>query len=478
MPKDVPPPIQRTFDRLQSQEDGYLQLKEINDRFYVYLATSEWDSDAQRSRKKTTYRGAISPDGVYTPKQLGEGIQETTRQVFEYGNGKLAYEFLEELEDPLAELTPHAEGLLVMAIIRAIDPQPLKRHPSRWEQLALSRDRSVTVNPKHLSSVLKATGQGVRWWYDLFELLIDEDDLLLYDLTTVFSRSENNKLVEKGYNKDWATTPQIGVVLAFSRETNLPAGVDVYWGSMKDITTIKDFLDRLPTTEIGFILDRGFWSEPLLRDLREEGMSYLAPLKRNLNLFDPRWVQWREPFRYRDRPVEWGRRQSEHGPIYYFRDPELEGEHKSALLGRVEDGRLTREEYEEKKDKAGIIAFVSDLDRPGEEIFDLYKGRQDVEVAFDAMKNTLEADKTHLQSAEAVRGYFFVTMLALRVYFKILSRLREREVTDRLSVKDVLYELSKVELIVDENSGDESLAQVPKRAREITALFPEALPRG
>lgn len=50
--------------------------------------------------------------------------------------------------------------------------------------------------------------------------------------------------------------------------------------------------------------------------------------------------------------------------------------------------------------------------------------------------------------------------------------------TDRLSVTDVLFELSKVELIVDEKSGDESLAQAPKRTREITALFLEALLRG
>jgi transposase len=44
----------------------------------------------------------------------------------------------------------------------------------------------------------------------------------------------------------------------------------------------------------------------------------------------------------------------------------------------------------------------------------LFKGKEDVELAFGALKN-LDADKTYLQTDEG--GHFFVTFLALRVYF-------------------------------------------------------------
>lgn len=47
--------------------------------------------------------------------------------------------------------------------------------------------------------------------------------------------------------------------------------------------------------------------------------------------------------------------------------------------------------------------MVSDLDRDGQVIFDRYTGRQDVEVAFDAMKNHLDADTTYLLDNDAVR---------------------------------------------------------------------------
>ena len=78
----------------------------------------------------------------------------------------------------------------------------------------------------------------------------------------------------------------------------------------------------------------------------------------------------------------------------------------------------------------------------------------DVEKAFDAMKNVLEADKTNLQTPESVRGYFFVTFLALRVYFGILKRLREKKLTTKISVEEVLFELSKVVRIVESNGRE------------------------
>lgn len=146
-----------------------------------------------------------------------------------------------------------------------------------------------------------------------------------------------------------------------------------------------------------------------------------------------------------------------------------------ALLRRVEQEMMSAKEFEERKKVAGVIGLLSNLGREGKEIFDLYKGREDVELAFDAMKNHLDVDKTYMQTDEAVRGYFFVTLLALRVYFNVLRRLREKELTNKVSVEEVFFELSKVQKIVE--PGREYFARIPKRARRIMEVFPE-LPMG
>jgi len=72
---------------------------------------------------------------------------------------------------------------------------------------------------------------------------------------------------------------------------------------------------------------------------------------------------------------------------------------------------------------------------------------------------------------------FFITFLALRVYFSILKRLREKDLTSKISVEEVLFELSKVMLIREKN-GREYFAKIPKRAHRMISLFPEALHMG
>ena len=434
------------------------------------------DKERGKVRKITEYMGSIDHEGVFTRKKARSRVQESKREVFEYGNGALAYHMIKDLEDILAN-TPFCNELLAFAIIKAIDPMPLRLCASRWEKLYLSKLIDVSLTPKHLSSVLSSIGEDIHTWYDLFSKLVTKEDLLLYDLTAIFSHSKNLKLAERGYNADHEYIDQIGVIMAFSSITKLPVGVDVFYGSMRDITTVRDFIARFPRRDIGFIFDRGFSSYGLLDDLRGDGIHYIVPLKKNSTLIDLRWMRWKEPFLYRDRPIRWSTKKTGHGTLYAFEDPLLKGEEEQALLRKVEANILTMGEFEQKRRLAGVICLISDMDKEGIEMFDLYKGREDVEQAFDAMKNELESDKTYLRSEEAVRGYFMATFPAMRIYFKILKRLKEKGLSNKISVEEVLFELSKVTKIV-EKSGREYFAKIPKRAKRMCSLFPEALPMG
>jgi len=475
MTVDPPTPVKRAFEQLDEEREGYHQLQEQDGRWYVYHATSVWDKEEKKPKKVSEYLGRIMPDGTFEPKTPQLDVPVTDREVFEYANGQLADHVLQDVDRSLREYSPYSDELIAMAIIRAIDPQPLRLHASRWEKLYLSEQRDVRLDQDHLSSVLHHTGEGKGWWHAFFDELMEADDLLLYDLTTVFSWSEQIKRVEKGYNADKLYRDQLGVILAFSTETDLPTGIDVHWGSMKDVTTFREFLEMMDPEEVGFIVDRGLFSEDLIRGFAEEGISYVVPLKKNSRFGDPRWVQWRPAFEYQDRYIRWGKRHYDIGTVYLFEDPEVRGEQEKALMRREAQGSLSRERFEEKRERAGIVAMLTDLDRPGPEIYELYKGRHEVELAFDAMKNHLDADKTHLQSDEAVRGYFFVTLLSLRVYFAVLKRLREHGLNGEVSVEEVFWEFRKVERI--KKPGDkEAFAQIPKSARELVDVFPEAIP--
>jgi hypothetical protein len=472
---DPPGPVQDKFEQLQEQKDSYLQLRNISGGWYVQRSTSVWDKEEKKPKKVTTHLGTITDDGEFVPKTPQKSIPESDREIFEYANGQLAYALIEDVHDSLAEFTPYADELVAMAIVQAIDPKPLRLHADRWKKLYLSQQHDVRMGRNHLSDVLKQVGTGKGWWHDFFETLHD-DEFLLYDLSTVFTYSKSIKRAERGYNPEQKHLPQLGTILAFSTETNLPTGVDVFWGSMRDISTFKEFLALLEPSEMGFIVDRGLFSQELIEQFRERGINYVVPLRKNSSLIDLRWLHWQEPFLYRDRGIRWARRHTDLGTVYLFDDPLVRGEQEKTLLRRQAKGEITEAEYEQEKKQAGIIPLLSDLDEPGDVVYDLYKGRHDVELAFDAMKNHLDADKTHLQSDEAVRGYFFMTFLALRIYFGVLNRLREEDLTDEISVEEAFYQLSKVERVLGPGEKD-SFGKIPKQARDVTDHFSDHLPR-
>ena len=128
------------------------------------------------------------------------------------------------------------------------------------------------------------------------------------------------------------------------------------------------------------------------------------------------------------------------------------------------------DEYRKESYRAGVIGIMSNIDAEPRSIYEQYKEREEIEQAFDFMKNDLEADKTYLGRDDAVRGYFVVVFLAMRLYFKILKRLRERALVGKVSVKEVLYALSKMRMIV-EASGNEYLCALPKKTEQILEIF-------
>jgi transposase len=130
--------------------------------------------------------------------------------------------------------------------------------------------------------------------------------------------------------------------------------------------------------------------------------------------------------------------------------------------------KLLREKHGLKIDESrlGKISILTNLDWDGERLYGLYKEKEAVELAFDAMKNELENDKCYLGNSDAVRGYFFVSFLSLYLYFRVLERIRAAGLTSELSVEELLFLLSKV-YIVKYNDGKERLTEIPGKVEKL-----------
>lgn len=104
-----------------------------------------------------------------------------------------------------------------------------------------------------------------------------------------------------------------------------------------------------------------------------------------------------------------------------------------------------------------------------------YKSREKVEQLFYTMKDVLESEKSYLRSNEKMKGFFVIVFLALRMRFKIPSVLKDHNPLGKISVNEIIFELSKMERIV-EKSGAEYFAEVTKKVEKIANLFHDMMP--
>lgn len=464
-------PILETYQKLQNTEK-HIQLREIKGHYYVYRTHSRWDKQRKKPVKTTELLGAITPDGEYKPKRPKTRL--STTKIYQYGNAQLLLSLSEDLRNATTDM-PHKDELLALSIIRAIDPGPIRLAHMVWEDTYTSTHLPVNLSPRNVTDTLSTIGNMVQETYGLFAKLSPDAGMLFYDLTSVLSYSKRLSLAERGYNPGWEQVGQVKVAMAFSTTTWLPVAVDVFYGSLKETKILRYFVERLPGVDLGFVMDRGFKSYELLLDLKKQHIHYIAALMKNSKLL-PSQAKMVGAFEYGERMIAFcKKRRMPFGFMYLFEDTRLREAEEQFLLGKVNRGKLSMEEYRLRRRMAGVFGIVSDLDVEPRLVYMQYKQREEIEQAFDFMKNDLEADRSYLGRDEVVRGYFVVVFLAMRLYFKILRRLRERDLVGKVSVKEVLYTLSKMRMIV-EASGREYLCALPKRTEQILEVFSDHIP--
>lgn len=302
-------------------------------------------------------------------------------------------------------------------------------------------------------------------------------NVFFYDLSSIFSRSVNLNLAEKGYNKEHQFLDQINFALLFSQENKTPVMLKSIPGSIRDIKSLQSFMNEFPLKECILVLDRGFQSAITEEDLVSVSASFVQPLRRNSKLIDYS-LEPQVLFAYRDRGIKCASKElligGKKATLFLYEDVLLRGEEHSNLIKL----KLAHDDQIEIDERSlGKIAILTNLDWSGEKVYFLYKEREDVELAFDAMKNELENDKAYLGNDDAVRGYFFVSFVSLYLYFRVLERIRAADMVGEISVDELLFKLSTVYLI-KYRSGKERLSEVPSKVQKLmTKLCLNLLPK-
>lgn len=442
-----------------------ISIQKRGDSYLAYRISSKWDPKKKRSQKITEeYLGVVTPNGIYKPRKMG-----FPKGDYDYGNVALLWQLAQKsgLTGFLQEYFPYEwKEILSFSILRLIQPLPLKSIHVLYEKTYLIRYfDDLSLSAKRLSTLLHKIGSNYKSRNKLMCKLTQEGKYILVDLTALLSYSTKISLLEKGTNKDHLFIPQMNLLLLFSSDFKLPTYARILPGSIKDVSTVKNIVELTGLKNFVLIGDRGFYSAGNVKILSREQISYLLPLKRNLKLIPKKLPsKFDAVFLYHERPIKGWKKSRYNKWIYTFEDNRMAKEEDQTFLKLIEQGKRTQDEYLKKRIHFGKIYFLSDVDSDLKTIYYLYKDRQQIEYAFNVFKNLLDGDKMHLQDDKKVEGYVFVNFLSLYLYYLLLNKLKEAELSKKYSVNDILLHFSKVK--VYEFNETEVKSEVPKKVRE------------
>ncbi|WP_048189115.1 hypothetical protein [Methanocella conradii] len=97
----------------------------------------------------------------------------------------------------------------------------MKNVRREWTHLYNIRGLSPDLSPSKLGRLLSFIGENRRMQESVFKALANGSELV-YDLSTVYTRSENISIAEKGYNKEHLYFPQLNIALFCSVDRGMP----------------------------------------------------------------------------------------------------------------------------------------------------------------------------------------------------------------------------------------------------------------
>lgn len=429
-----------------------VEVKVRNKNFYLYEYRNIWDKNKNAPSKTTWYIGSL--------------IEPQNRMsIREYGNVKLIYDLIEKnLLDLLQEFYPDDwKYILIFSMNRTIYPSPLKRLPSWFEKTALSDLVSIEkITTKRIVKTLTNIGNNIGIQRKFMSHLINENELLMYDGSVIYSYSKYNKLLETGYNKERLLLPKANITLLFSKHRNLPVYLKLFFGSVHEIKTVNEIVEELEDKKIIFVCDKGFYKNKFFEELMVSKIKFINPLPRDDKRIDYS-VSLPGLMEYHKRIVKYTMYRTEDicgKPtfIYLYEDQQLKYEETSEFYRLKLAGKkvIFHEEW------AGKIALLSNIKINPEEAYLMWKSRDEIEKCFHVLQNILELDTPYISNEDVFRGYVFCSFLALYMYYKILNLIKMKRLLNKISVADVLFEFSKV-LVGERNR----ILEVPKRTRKM-----------
>lgn len=462
------------------------EIKCIHGTYYKYKVKHVYDSLKKRSIKKDIcLLGKITEDRGFVPSPkntLREEAKRTNVDIKTFGIFAIFEELLREeilsLQSVLGE--DLANKILSFSMIRWAYQSPIKRAENYHSHDFCSEFWSSehALSDKALSAALKNVGENrekILSWMRSFFPNSNAEHFILMDSTHIVSQSENLAINAPGYNPDLNFDKQIRLMYMFSAELKQPVYYRLLNGNLSDVSTLALCVKELALQDVIFIADKGFYSADNVEFLSSNHFQYIIPIKRNNSVIDYSHLingnlkKKCDYFQYQNRAVWYYQYEKDGKNLITFLNDRLRVEEEDSYLARIKTHpeEYTKEDFLKKLHTFGTFTIAYNVDKKltAQQIYEIYKKRNEIEIMFDSYKNFLKADQMYMQNRYVLEGWLFCNFIAMIAYYKLFEKLRAAGLLAKISPKDII-ELGKSIHKIKVN-GEWVTTEIPQKNRNI-----------
>ncbi len=483
----VPPEIQA----LKPDGFGPVEVRRFkrkdSEYYYVYQYSYEKLDNAVNGRRwrKRTGRviGSISPSDGFIPNRYGMSLIRQRNPLAGASDGIPfknygAYAMLRALspgiEDGLRKAFPDVfREIRALALMRLVEgTSKAAAMKEIFDNCCLSLESpDLAMSERPVLGFTESLGRREDDCRAFMRAYVGKASTLLFDGTSLFTR-EDDSLAQKGYNPDHSLNTQVRLLYMFEKESHRPVFYTMLQGSLVDRAAFISAVRLSGAKDCVAIADKGFYSKRNVHALSEAGLKYILPLNSNTALvpeefyanLDPR--KFNNVFAYKGRPIWHMRRKLEGSAgnwLYVFMDQERRTEETGRFVAKAqldygEDERKPMDVVSETR--RGYFSFVSNLDKPAEEIYLLYKERWDIEECFDYLKNDVAPEASHARNNDFLRGWAFINHVSLLYYYGLINALHEAKMDSGTTPRDALRTARNLVKQIPAGGGEPVLSPV------------------
>ena len=302
---------------------------------------------------------------------------------------------------------------------------------------------------------LGSRGKPVRMFEQ--ELIDNCSKNVAIDGHVLRSCSLENDLAEPGYKLNLLKAPQVNILIAYDIKNRIPLMYRTYRGSSVDKKSVEELLVSRSFKNTKFMVDRGFFSEAVLKLMSKDGNCYIIPLavsNKNVKRIKETLQYTSGEFVYKSgrkdtaRIIYYEEQIDETTRIIVYKDVDENNSKRKSYkqLMDMEEKNYTQENYDKYSEWWGVYFLQTTCKDPAPAVYSDYKGRWSIETYNNYVKNDADFNDLQIQDYYVQHGFDFI-MLVTGIIHQTLNEAVKQINKSSVSVFDVLIKAGHMRMV-------------------------------